>query len=383
MDSRERPHREESLTSAEMKTVRQAGAIVYRTDGDVVRILLVRAKKDPTKWVFPKGHLQGDESHAAAALREAHEEAGVIGISIALVAPPLTFTSGNETVTVEYFLVLCTSETESPEGREKTWVSIADAYRHLEFPDARELLSTAGRVIQRATATHPDTARSFGELMLHEYDHVAQSLLANEESGEKRVTFFLTLASGIGAAIGFLLRDRGVGLSQFLLIALALLSLFVLGYVTLVRVVTRNVATDRYQNQLSRIRQYFVDGKEDGRARFLAFDPFHLKRRPARTSKDRGRIVTGGWVETVTSIEAIIAGSFVAFVLWALMTSVATRAGYQGELPLLLAVIFGFGAGWLIWLRLLDHADELYSEKIGADDGSRVSARDPQVLPKP
>jgi hypothetical protein len=93
--------------------------------------------------------------------------------------------------------------------------------------------------------------------------------------------------------------------------------------------------------------------------------------------------VTGGWVETVTSIEAIIAGSFVAFVLWALMTSVATRAGYQGELPLLLAVIFGFGAGWLIWLRLLDHADELYGEKIGADDGSRVSARDPQVLPKP
>jgi len=79
-----------------MDTVPQAGAIVFRTDTPDVRVLLVRAKQDPTKWIFPKGHLRPGESHAAAAHREASEEAGVIGPVLAFIGPALTFRSGEE-----------------------------------------------------------------------------------------------------------------------------------------------------------------------------------------------------------------------------------------------------------------------------------------------
>ena len=58
----------------------QAGAIVFRADGDRTTVLLVRSKKDPTIWVFPKGHIDGNESERETAVRETWEEAGVSGV---------------------------------------------------------------------------------------------------------------------------------------------------------------------------------------------------------------------------------------------------------------------------------------------------------------
>ncbi len=53
------------------------GVVVRRIDGDV-HVLLIR---DPYKnWGLPKGHLEGDETPAGAALREVTEETGLIGL---------------------------------------------------------------------------------------------------------------------------------------------------------------------------------------------------------------------------------------------------------------------------------------------------------------
>lgn len=50
------------------------GVVVRRIDGEV-HVLLIR---DPYKnWGLPKGHLEGDETPAAAALREVTEETGL------------------------------------------------------------------------------------------------------------------------------------------------------------------------------------------------------------------------------------------------------------------------------------------------------------------
>lgn len=50
------------------------GVVVRRIDGDV-HVLLIR---DPYKnWGLPKGHLEGDETPAGAALREVTEETGL------------------------------------------------------------------------------------------------------------------------------------------------------------------------------------------------------------------------------------------------------------------------------------------------------------------
>jgi 8-oxo-dGTP pyrophosphatase MutT (NUDIX family) len=132
-----------------MNRVSQAGAVVFRTDGGSVRVLLVRSRKNPGVWVFPKGHLEAGESHADAALREAEEEAGISGTVVGPVGPTLAFQSGDERVAVEYYLVHLTADAPSPEGRQKAWLSLDEALEHLDFQSARDLLRAAVREIER------------------------------------------------------------------------------------------------------------------------------------------------------------------------------------------------------------------------------------------
>ncbi|PYR00200.1 MAG: hypothetical protein DMF97_10035 [Acidobacteria bacterium] len=101
--------------------IEQAGGIVVRNDGDGLSVLLVRAKKDPALWIFPKGHIEPGETAEAAALRETQEETGVQGALVAPVGEPLEFQSGAELVRVQYFLIRPITESPSPEGREKRW----------------------------------------------------------------------------------------------------------------------------------------------------------------------------------------------------------------------------------------------------------------------
>ena len=114
-----------------------------RHDGDRLTILLVRAKKDPSVWIFPKGHIEPGESAADAALREVEEEAGVVAELIEPVGRPQEFQSGKEQVSVQYFLMRARSESASSEGRDKQWFSIDEALRALSFEDARQLVRDA------------------------------------------------------------------------------------------------------------------------------------------------------------------------------------------------------------------------------------------------
>jgi 8-oxo-dGTP pyrophosphatase MutT (NUDIX family) len=126
-----------------LKPVAQAGGIVIRQDGGRLSVLLVRAKKDPTLWIFPKGHVDAGETAAAAALRETQEEAGIDGDLVGSVGEPLEFLSGRELVRVQYFLIRPVGEVESSEGREKRWFTFDDARRALVFDGARRLLDRA------------------------------------------------------------------------------------------------------------------------------------------------------------------------------------------------------------------------------------------------
>lgn len=60
------------------KPLKQAAAAVFRGKADKLELLLITSR-DTGRWIVPKGWIENDEDGPAAALREAWEEAGVVG----------------------------------------------------------------------------------------------------------------------------------------------------------------------------------------------------------------------------------------------------------------------------------------------------------------
>jgi len=129
--------------------VPQAGGIVIRKRGDRLSVLLVRAKSDPTIWIFPKGHIEPGETAAETAARETKEEAGVHGDVIAPVGAPLEFHNGRRLICVQYYAIRPRRETAKTDGREKRWFSVDAALKAMQFAADRALLRRAVKVFAR------------------------------------------------------------------------------------------------------------------------------------------------------------------------------------------------------------------------------------------
>jgi 8-oxo-dGTP pyrophosphatase MutT (NUDIX family) len=123
--------------------LRQSGAIIVRLDTREPQVLLVTGRRDPRKWIFPKGHIEKGETPAAAALREAKEEAGVVATLIGPVGV-LEFRFFGVRSRVEYFLALLSREAGPPEdGRSRAWCSLSQALDQLRHKNTRKLLRKA------------------------------------------------------------------------------------------------------------------------------------------------------------------------------------------------------------------------------------------------
>ena len=123
-----------------MSRVRQAGGIVVRKDAEGLSVLLVRAKRDPTLWIFPKGHIERGESAADAALRETREEAGIVGELVKPVGGPVNFNNGRYDVTVQYYLIRPVKEFDETDGRAKKWFAFDEAMDAVVYEEDKELL---------------------------------------------------------------------------------------------------------------------------------------------------------------------------------------------------------------------------------------------------
>lgn len=308
--------------------IRQGGAIVYRRAGADVEVLIVRSKKKPVNWVFPKGHIKRGERRSETAQREAREEAGVQGRLITPVGEPLRFDSDGELVSVQYYVLELTDLVEPQESREPTWLSIRAARSRLAHEDAQRLLDRAEPIIREEAALRwrppapseviaPEGSKEaeFRKLLLAEHEHIAESYIRNEEDGERRVTFFMTFAAAAAAGLGFILEGEADRLSSGAIHPLVVVTLgvvFAIGLLTLRRVITRNAASDRYKRALHRIRRYFLDDADDPHLPFLPFNPFDPVGRPSPSWLSMGR---GGWLETIALVEAMIAGALIAAIV--------------------------------------------------------------------
>ena len=126
-----------------MKTIMQAGAIVFRFKNDRPYVLIVNAKKNPEHRIFPKGHLEEGETGEQAARRELLEEAGVGGKVLRFIAER-SFEMNDSTYKVAYYLLRYDSTEGAGEpGRNPSWYPVDEALSMLSFPDTRELLRSA------------------------------------------------------------------------------------------------------------------------------------------------------------------------------------------------------------------------------------------------
>jgi 8-oxo-dGTP pyrophosphatase MutT (NUDIX family) len=131
-----------------MPAVHQAGAVVIRGQGASAEVLLVSAKKDPSQWIFPKGHVEPGESAAEAALREMREEGGVDGRIIRPIGVS-TYESGKFRVKVSYFLVRFRKAVLTTETRKRRWRKFSKARELVSFDDARALVDKAERILRK------------------------------------------------------------------------------------------------------------------------------------------------------------------------------------------------------------------------------------------
>ena len=128
--------------------VRQAGAIVVKP-GSPPRVVLVRAKKNPEHWVFPKGHIEPGETPENAAERELLEEAGIRGKCLRR-AGKCIYTCDGKKYSVSYFLVECiATENEGESGRNPFWCTVDEARDLLTFNDSRLLLTGMAQYINK------------------------------------------------------------------------------------------------------------------------------------------------------------------------------------------------------------------------------------------
>jgi 8-oxo-dGTP pyrophosphatase MutT (NUDIX family) len=131
------------------RIVQQAGAVVFRVSRGRLQILLVRARRTPDQWIFPKGHIEDGETAKQAAIRETQEEAGVDGDALARLRPRVEFDIGTIVVRVQYYLVRATRTVGESEGRDKKWVAPSTALRLATHDSARAVLRSALAEISR------------------------------------------------------------------------------------------------------------------------------------------------------------------------------------------------------------------------------------------
>jgi 8-oxo-dGTP pyrophosphatase MutT (NUDIX family) len=125
-----------------MAALTHAGGIVMRMHEDAPRYLLVTAKSDSDRWIFPKGKIDAGETTEAAAEREVLEEAGMMVTVIESVGL-IEFDKDGRTASIEFFLMSYVRETGRGEDRRRRWCRYDEALGLLTSNQARALLRRA------------------------------------------------------------------------------------------------------------------------------------------------------------------------------------------------------------------------------------------------
>jgi 8-oxo-dGTP pyrophosphatase MutT (NUDIX family) len=136
-----------------------AGGIVFRrVPGEGARYLLIRDSY--SNWGFPKGHLEGSESPAEAAMRETAEETGLTQLvlqgPIRVIDWHFRFRGRHIHKYCHFFLFESPDGEASPQVDEGItacqWRPLSEALEILSYDNARGVLKRAGEMVRTLVA---------------------------------------------------------------------------------------------------------------------------------------------------------------------------------------------------------------------------------------
>jgi ADP-ribose pyrophosphatase YjhB (NUDIX family) len=122
--------------------VEEAGAIAFRNRDGRSEVLLVRAKDDQSQWLFPKGHIEPNETPEITAVRELREESGAWGYPVAPVGTTGFEFAGRKHRTV-YYVVEVRKTGKALEDRANKWFPLDEVESALTFPETRAVFLAA------------------------------------------------------------------------------------------------------------------------------------------------------------------------------------------------------------------------------------------------
>ena len=154
----------------------------------------------------------------------------------------------------------------------------------------------------------PDKKDTAKELLFADYKYLTDSFWKNEETGETRVRFYITLVTAVLAAVATLLTkfDDALFDASILYVSIVAVSfLLVFGVVTLLRIIKRNTVTDGYKKDLDDLRAV-ISKHYDDEGVLDNYHPFgHGK--VGKTTLRR----FGGLTHTVSTINSVIASMLI------------------------------------------------------------------------
>lgn len=130
-----------------MKKAYSAGGVVYKFEGDNLKVLLISTKNGKV-WAFPKGLVEKNENPKDTALREIKEETGVDGKIIDEVGEVsywFVLKGDKYFKKVKYFLLEYTGGSLNPDWEvdKAEWFTPDEAMQKLTYKSDREILKKA------------------------------------------------------------------------------------------------------------------------------------------------------------------------------------------------------------------------------------------------
>lgn len=138
-----------SLDAQELPVVREysAGGLIFDSQ-ERVAIIARHSRSGHLEWCLPKGHIERGETPEETAVREVHEETGILGqVTDSIATIDYWFTGTNQRVhkLVHHFVLQMIGGTLSVEGdpdheaEDAIWVDFSDLASVLSYPNERKI----------------------------------------------------------------------------------------------------------------------------------------------------------------------------------------------------------------------------------------------------